>query len=1823
MPSAEVGSAYATLGLDDSKLDSGLSGAKSKFSSAVDAMEGKAKSVGSAIGSALTTGAVAAGAALVGVATVGVKTYMDIESAAADAASKMDLSAIAQASGKSMEEAFTGVKEHVMGLADELGQLNTNAFDPTQIAQACANLAAQGFDVATASAEDLAPVLALATATNYDLGDSADMALAAMNTFGKGVEDLGHIADVYTTACGASAAGMGDLNYAMQQAGPVASVANVGFETLTACLETFSQSNIKGEKAGTALRGAINTLITPTQSLSDGLDAIGLSMADVDPRSNDFVDILAKMESQADASGQGLSAFTKIFGAEGGLLYSLASNTDQIEKFRQGLLNCGGAAETMAKFMLDKLGGSLDAAMGAASSLAYLIGGKLAPTLKSAFEWFSAEGAPAIRSFIEALSAGDFSAAGAQIGITVEKIKSAVAGLATGAGIAVFAAGLASLIPVAASMAAGVVASAAAMVAGTAASIAAMVAAHVSGFASMVAASVSSWASMKAQAIASWLSMKLAAVASMALTVEITLAGYATMAATAAANMGMMATSTIGKFAAMALGAVASALSMAASVAAAFGSMAMNAALRLSTMTTATLAGYAKMAAGALASVAAMVAGTLAGFASMVTGVVASVAGMAAALAAPLLLIGAGLAAIGLAADPSKFTTLGKIGSNALKGLKSVVSDCWEAAKKGDFSAVVTRLKAAFSSSVDYIKNINWSGVGSDIAKAIGTGWEALKGYAAAAGTAAMEALKSAFAFGSDIAKGLYEDFKNVDWGGVWDSLVSAWDAAIAKLSDVGSTILGYFDSIDWGTVGFKIGQAIRDAITALADIGQKVWDYLTSADWSGAGSSISEKIKAGLAKLKEFWTEFKSGISSVDFATAGKEIGDKIKAGLGKVADYAKSIYEKIKTGWDSWIAEDGPKKLGESFAHSVVKGVVDLGKWIYDKIADYWKSNGSSIGSNFSALFHSAIDFGKTALKAAYDFVTGFANTVLTAGKGTIGAAILEIIGGAMNSAWEGAGDSIIEQATQWRKDAEGIWEASDFDTTIAATVDWLGGSSLPEDGETRSVTVVTTVAGEDITEKIKSISGSVGPGGGQMKGYWMNGEYKLKPWEDPKIKTVVPDVSAKDWAYQMGLTGANFESTKKLLSESAPDGYIRPEDLAPIMAEFAKGQAEYDAAHKTAAEEAAEIEIAAAEEEAEIETEAAEEAAATTTEAAKDAASTEKSAAQELYRTLIGGSKEAANAIKIGSEIGAGSVRIGLDSAGREIAIIGQVAQQRFAEAGGILYDRVQVAGSSFSGAVSAAISGLQSKIQYAGSAIQTSAGGAGAALAAKINAAASDFQLKGTYAGSAIQNGAGNAASKLSLGASDILTKSYNAGSAIRSGGSDAGSALSTGAGSLRSAASAVSSAASKLFTENPFGHLYASGTVTSGPELAVIGEDGPANPEFVIPTKTKRWDLLYAALRAYGVRGFAEGTATGGTAAAVDPDAMAAYFSITGLASMSKQVQRVINSLKDFFRISWGIIKSEGATYWKQINTVLTAEVTTFRDSAWEAIIDVRNTSITSFQEILTGVKSAFSEMWPSISGYVDEVKTGLTSAMTDAGTSTVDAINQMILNAEGALTAWATKWAETWDQMLTDLSEAQTQIQEACTEIATELAKINVSVNINASINSGYGGGGGGGGYMDWNFGGDDDWLAPTGDWSTNGYRQTTTGPCPLGGGCPDYNRAVRDSIMPLDDRYIGGGGGGGGYQLPWIFAARGALIDDGPQKVIAGEAGPELILPAKLTRMFLSLADAGLGSAGSRPIVIEDHTEHRWYLDGKEVTNALMDRVVKQLKLNGAVPVR
>ncbi len=121
----------------------------------------------------------------------------------------------------------------------------------------------------------------------------------------------------------------------------------------------------KEKKPGAALADCHQYLSgTRVEASAKALAALGMSVADVDPRTHDFNNTLKDLKEKADASGRGMAAFVDIFGVRGGSLYGLAGATDKVDEFEASLKNCDGAAEGMAKNMLNTLKGSFDAAMG-------------------------------------------------------------------------------------------------------------------------------------------------------------------------------------------------------------------------------------------------------------------------------------------------------------------------------------------------------------------------------------------------------------------------------------------------------------------------------------------------------------------------------------------------------------------------------------------------------------------------------------------------------------------------------------------------------------------------------------------------------------------------------------------------------------------------------------------------------------------------------------------------------------------------------------------------------------------------------------------------------------------------------------------------------------------------------------------------------------------------------------------------------------------------------------------------------------------------------------------------------------------------------------------------------------------------------------------------------------------------------------------------------------------------------------------------------------------------------------------------------------------
>jgi TP901 family phage tail tape measure protein len=1666
MQGSEVGSAFAKLGLDDKELDSGMNSAKGKFGGFCGDLEGKAKSSGAAIGKALAAGAVAATVALAGVATVGVKTYMDVESAAADAASKMDLGPMAQKSGITIEKAFDNVKQHVMSLSDELGQLNTNAFDPTTIAQACADLASGGFDVATASAKDLSPMLALATATNYDLGSSCSMVTDAMSMYGKGVKDIGNISDVYARACADSKLGMEELNYSMKLAGPAAAGYGVSLETTTALLENFAEVGIKGEMAGASVRDVINSLGAPTDKVAKGLAAMGLSAKDVDPRFHDVNESLKKMYDASVKSGAGAQAFSDVFGINGALIFGLAKSSAKTDEFRNKLLDCNGAAESMAKMMLDNLKGSLDAAMGAASSLAYMIGGYLAPSLKACLDWFSATGAPAIRAFIDAIANGKWGDVGQMISN----------GLKSGWDVAI-------------------------------------------GFGKQIYDKLRGlpWGGLWTYIV-----------------------GGIKTAWGGLSNLGSQ------------------------------------------------LLGYVKNV----------------NWAEIGTNLANAVSG-----------------------------AVVNIGTTIYNGFKNVDWSGIVSLIIGYFSGMVAFYSTLGKNLYDAIIKVDWKGIGQTILTSL-----------------------------ENIPTQIQTLFSKIDFGKMWDTLTTS-------VSGAATSIYNTLNNIQWGDLGYKGGKMLADAvgnaISTLSNIGTKITDYLktASASASSIGSDIGTKIKAGLATVQGWMDQAKTGFL-IGWEDTGKKIGEFIKTAIASITDYGTAIANTIYTNLKTWVDNNlgNLSQIGKDIGADFVKGIVawimaDAKIWasLWNLLtnAPKWLAIGvEAIGTLIQGMVQGGLD----------TLADLFSVAILTGAK-----AAVDLINPVLAKIGQHIDTTEIDTKLASLKTALTSLGDTHVDAKVGVATTYTGGSD-PSTLEGKNYDATLTVktylnpAGENIQAPVISQAGTrVGfvPNSSNM-------EIGTKSFSDVAKGMAGQGADAnqiRDALINAIKEENDIRKDQNLTTIDLTNGVVTKAISDAIGAAQPQIEA-YAFTHKTVDEAS---------------TQATKENIALEKEAINDITLKFKEgvggAATGFFDTVVAGAKAASAPI-----VDAGltfrqqiwkavsdtdqtwrstnqAVCIGLDSQGRKVAVIGQVAQAQFQAAGGKWVSDSSYAGVTFGAKIGSVGDSLVSKVGAAGSQLSTTISLIGNTFATAVANAAASMNNAASNITNVVLNFKTGTSNAANTGFFNSSTSTASSNSATSSGVSH----------SPTSATSGKSSVAKPTFPPESGLSGWAEGTKTTGPQFAMIGEDGPAHPEYVIPTKTKRWDLLYAAMRAYGIPGYAEGTATG-TAGAAEGDAppLSATFGISGLASMSKGVQKIINDLKDFFRISWGIIKSEASTYWKSIEKVITDEVTIVRDAAWQGALDIRNTWISSDAAILADATASYAALWPAISPSIASVHDGIISSFTDSESQVKSIMDQMASDAMTSLSSFQVSWTTVWQQLLADLSSTSSQISSMLSQIAAEVGAISVNVNVGGSggySNGGSGSGGGsspdegdmgsgstGNGGLIMNPDGSANYITKDcfgRDVLVNALKYTAPDGKvsyfnPMNGG---FGAGQNGASAPSSSG--GSGGSYGGFtpttgSNPWagssapvygnsgvsvpggsissFFSADGGVFDK-PAVTHVAEKGIEMVLPTKLTRMFMALADSGVGNGPASKIVIEDHTVNEHYWDGRKVADLVMTTSKKKIQLRGGVP--
>lgn len=389
-----MGSAIAYLELDTSKFSKGFASAYNdlkvfgdKSATAGQKFKGFSSALNT-VGSGLAKGVTLP---LLGVGTAAVKVASSFDSAMSE------VKAISGATGTQ----FTQLRDKAI----EMGA--KTKFSATESAEAFKYMAMAGWDTKD-MLNSISGVMNLAAASGEDLGTVSDIVTDAMTAFGLAadgttkvlkngynveISNAEHFSDVLAEASSRSNTNVSLMGATFKYVAPIAGAMGYSIEDTAVAIGLMANAGIKGEQAGTALRGTIIRLVKPTKESGAAMDALGISVTNYDGSMKSLDDVLRQVRSSMSGltEDQKASYAAMLAGQEGmsGLLAIVNASDEDYQKLSESIQNCTGASQEMADTMQDNLGGAVTLLKSALESAGITIGERLTPYIRGLAEWIT------------------------------------------------------------------------------------------------------------------------------------------------------------------------------------------------------------------------------------------------------------------------------------------------------------------------------------------------------------------------------------------------------------------------------------------------------------------------------------------------------------------------------------------------------------------------------------------------------------------------------------------------------------------------------------------------------------------------------------------------------------------------------------------------------------------------------------------------------------------------------------------------------------------------------------------------------------------------------------------------------------------------------------------------------------------------------------------------------------------------------------------------------------------------------------------------------------------------------------------------------------------------------------------------------------------------------------------------------------------------------------------------------------------------------------------------------------------------------------------
>lgn len=265
--------------------------------------------------------------------------------------------------GMNFEAAMSQVKAISGATGADFDQLGAKAKELGATTQHTASDVAAGMNyMAMAGWEpkamlgSIGDVLNLTSASGLNLARVSDIVTDAMTAMGYTFEDTGKFADVLAQTAANANTNVDLMGTTFQYVAPLAGSAKYSIEDVALAIGLMANAGIKGEKAGTALRGILTRLISPTDDSEAAMKRLGITMQNSDGTMKPLKEILDKLRTSMNklTDAEKAEVATSLAGknAISGLLAIVNAAPADYTNLATAIKKSEGAAKKMADTMI-------------------------------------------------------------------------------------------------------------------------------------------------------------------------------------------------------------------------------------------------------------------------------------------------------------------------------------------------------------------------------------------------------------------------------------------------------------------------------------------------------------------------------------------------------------------------------------------------------------------------------------------------------------------------------------------------------------------------------------------------------------------------------------------------------------------------------------------------------------------------------------------------------------------------------------------------------------------------------------------------------------------------------------------------------------------------------------------------------------------------------------------------------------------------------------------------------------------------------------------------------------------------------------------------------------------------------------------------------------------------------------------------------------------------------------------------------------------------------------------------------------------------------